>query len=163
LDYYTKTVFEIAPQGEIAAQSTIGAGGRYDDLIEQLGGKPTPAIGFATGIERMVLNLKKQKVAVPASSKPSILVAYIGQDAKDIAIKLTTRLRRSGISVALTFGDRRLKAQLKLANSSGVPLAVIIGDDEVKSGMVMLRDMDKGEQENIPLDKVAEVLIRRVA
>ena len=163
LDYYTKTVFEIAPEGEIAAQATIGAGGRYDDLIEQLGGKPTPAIGFATGIERLVRNLKKQKVAVPANPSHAVFIAYLGQDAKDVAMKLASHLRNSGLSVALTFGDRSLKAQLKQANSTGVPRAVIIGDDEVRSGAVMLRDMDKGEQEMIPLDKVAEVLSQVVA
>ena len=163
LDYYTKTVFEIAPEGEIAAQATIGAGGRYDDLIEQLGGKPTPAIGFATGIERLVRNLKKQKVAVPANPSHAVFIAYLGQDAKDVAMKLASHLRNSGLSVALTFGDRSLKAQLKQANSTGVQRAVIIGDDEVRSGAVMLRDMDKGEQEMIPLDKVAEVLSQVVA
>ncbi len=158
LDYYTKTVFEIAPEGEIAAQATIGAGGRYDDLIEQLGGRPTPAIGFATGVERLVLNLKKQKVAVPVPPAPAVFIAYLGQEAKGEAMKLASLLRKSGLSVTLTFGDRSLKAQLKQANSTGARHAVIIGEDEVKSGAVLLRHMDKGEQETVSLDKVAEVL-----
>ncbi len=158
LDYYTKTVFEIAPEGEIAAQATIGAGGRYDDLIEQLGGKPTPAVGFATGIERLVLNLRRQKVAVPVPPAPAVFIAYLGREAKDEAMKLASLLRKSGLSVTLTFGDRRLKAQLKQANSTGTRHAVIIGEDELRGGTVVLRDMDKGEQETIPLDKVAEVL-----
>ena len=161
LDYYTKTVFEIAPEGEMAAQATIGAGGRYDDLIEQLGGRPTPAIGFATGIERLVLNLKKQKVAVPVPPSPAVFIAYLGQEAKDEALKLASLLRKSGQhGVTLTLGDRSLKAQLKQANSTGARHAVIIGEDEVRGGTVLLRDMDKGEQETIPLDKVTEVLSR---
>lgn len=160
LDYYTKTVFEIAPEGEMAAQATIGAGGRYDDLIEQLSGRPTPAIGFATGIERLVLNLKKQKVAVPVPPSPAVFIAYLGQEAKDEALKLASLLRKSGHGVTLTLGDRSLKAQLKQANSTGARHAVIIGEDEVRGGTVLLRDMDKGEQETIPLDKVTEVLSR---
>ncbi len=158
LDYYTKTVFEIAPEGEIAAQATIGAGGRYDALIEQLGGRPTPAIGFATGIERLVLNLKKQKVAVPVPPATAVFIAYLGQKAKDEAMKLASLLRKSGLSVTLSFGDRSLKAQLKQANSTGARHAVIIGEDEVKSRTVLLRDMDKGKQETLPLNRVAEVL-----
>ena len=160
LDYYTKTVFEIAPEGEMAAQATIGAGGRYDDLIEQLGGRPTPAIGFATGIERLLLNLKKQKVAVPVPPSPAVFIAYLGQEAKDEALKLASLLRKSGHGVTLTLGDRSLKAQLKQANSMGARYAVIIGEDEVRGGTMLLRDMDKGEQEAIPLDKVTEVLSR---
>jgi len=157
-DYYTKTVFEIAPEGEMVAQATIGAGGRYDDLIAQLGGRPTPAIGFATGIERLVLNLKKQKVAVPVPPAPAVFIAYLGQEAKDEALKLAFLLRKSGHGVTLTFGDRSLKAQLKQANSTGTRYAVIIGEDEVRGGTVLLRDMGKGKQETIPLDKVAEAL-----
>ena len=163
LDYYTKTVFEIAPEGDIAAQATIGAGGRYDDLIEQLGGKPTPAIGFATGIERIALNIKKQKVAIPATLSPVVFVAYLGQDAKYVAIRLTSNLRRSGFSVIQAFGDRGIKAQLKQANSIAAPYTVIVGDDEVRDGTVMLRYMDKGEQELVPQDTVVEVLRRLVA
>lgn len=157
-DYYTKTVFEIAPEGEMVAQATIGAGGRYDDLIAQLGGRPTPAIGFATGIERLVLNLKKQKVAVPVPPAPAVFIAYLGQEAKDEALKLASLLRKSGHGVTLTFGDRSLKAQLKQANSTGTRYAVIIGEDEVRGGTVLLRDMGKGKQETIPPDKVAEAL-----
>ena len=158
LDYYTRTVFEIAPEGELVAQATIGAGGRYDNLIEQLGGKPTPAVGFATGIERIVLNLKKQKVAVPAISPPFVFLAYLGPKAKYEAIKLSALLRKSGFSVTLTYGDRSLKAQLKQANTAGIRHALIIGEDEVNNRTIVLRNMDKGEQETIQLDKAVEKL-----
>jgi histidyl-tRNA synthetase len=158
LDYYTKTVFEIAPEGEEAAQATVGAGGRYDDLIEQLGGRPTPAIGFATGIERLILNMKKQKIAVPQSAGPSVFVAHIGHQAKDEAMKLVSLLRRSGLCVIPALGDRSLKAQLKQANSIGANKAVIIGEDEATSGIVVVRDMAKGEQNTVPRDAVIETL-----
>lgn len=158
LDYYTRTVFEIAPAGETGSQVAIGGGGRYDNLIEQLGGRPTPAVGFATGIERLVLNMKKQEVAIPVLPPPTVFVAYLGKDAKDEAIRLTAYLRKSGISALASLNERSLKAQLKQANVSGVRYTVIIGDDEVKSKLVVLRNMAKGEQQAIPIDKLAEAL-----
>jgi len=156
LDYYTRTVFEIAPEGETGAQVALGGGGRYDNLIEQLGGRPTPAVGFATGIERLVLNLKKQEVAIPALSPPTVFVAYLGKDAKDEAIRLTSLLRKSGISALASLNERSLKAQLKQADVLGVRYTIIIGEDEVKSKSVVLRNMAKGEQQTIPIDKLAE-------
>ena len=158
LDYYTRTVFEIAPEGETGAQVAIGGGGRYDNLIEQLGGKPTPAVGFATGIERLVLNLKKQDVAIPNSPPSTVFVAYLGKEAKNEAMKLTSRLRKSGISAIASLSERSLKAQLKQANVSGARYALIIGEDEVKSKTVVLRNMAKGEQQTIPIDNLAEAL-----
>jgi histidyl-tRNA synthetase len=158
LDYYTRTVFEIAPEGQTGSQVALGGGGRYDNLIEQLGGKPTPAVGFATGIERLVLNLKRQGVAVPTSLSPTVFVAYLGKDAKEEALKLTSHLRKSGISALASLSERSLKAQLKQANVSGARYAVIIGEDEVKSKTVVLRNMTKAEQLTIPIDKLAEAL-----
>ena len=158
LDYYTRTVFEIVPEGETGAQVALGGGGRYDNLIEQLGGKHAPAVGFATGIERLVLNLKKQEVAIPALPPPAVFVAYLGKDAKDEAIRLTAHLRKSGISALASLNERSLKAQLKQANASGVLYTVIIGEDEVKSKSVVLRNMSKGEQQSVPIEKLAELL-----
>ena len=158
LDYYTRTVFEIAPEGETGAQVALGGGGRYDNLIEQLGGKPTPAVGFATGIERLVLNLKKQEIAIPALPPPTVFIAYLGKDAKDEAIRLTARLRKSGISALASLNERSLKAQLKQANASGVRYTVIIGEDEVRNKSVVLRNMAKGEQQTVPIGKLTEAL-----
>ncbi len=158
LDYYTRTVFEITPEGETGSQVAIGGGGRYDNLIEQLGGRPTPAFGFATGIERLVLNLKKQEIAVPALPPPVAFIAYLGKDAKEEAIKLTSLLRKSGISALASLSERSLKAQLKQANVSGARYAVIIGEDEVKSKTVVLKNMTQGEQQTIPIDKLADAL-----
>jgi histidyl-tRNA synthetase len=154
LDYYTRTVFEIQPQGG-GAQSTIVGGGRYDDLIEELGGKPTPAIGFAAGIERIILNLKKQKVAVPPLPKPQVFIAYVGDEAKEEAIKLASSLRQAGIGVIEALGNKSLKAQMRQANSLGARYAVIIGEEELKSKTVILRDMASAQQKAIPVKQVA--------
>jgi histidyl-tRNA synthetase len=157
LDYYTKTVFEIQPPGE-AAQSALGGGGRYDDLIQELGGKPTPAIGFAAGIERVVLNLKKQKIAVPDLTAPPVFISYLGNEAKLEAIKLASTLRENGIAAITATGDRSLKGQLRQANSLGSNYAAIIGEDEVKSGTVTLRNMVTGEQKTVSPAALRELL-----
>ena len=157
LDYYTRTVFEIQPEVE-GGQSTIGGGGRYDDLIEGLGGKPTPAIGLAAGMERIILNLKKYNIAVPPLPKPRVFLACLGAEARDETIKLASRLRQSGIEVLQALGNKSLKAQLRQANSLGVQHAVIIGEEEVKAGTAILRNMTSAQQENVPLDRLPELL-----
>jgi len=157
LDYYTRTVFEIQPEAE-GAQSTLGGGGRYDDLIEELGGKPTPALGFAIGIERIILNLKKQGISVPPLPQPQVFIAHIGDDAKAEAIKLAARLRQAGTGVTTAIGNKSLKAQLRQANTLGVRYTIIIGEDEIKTGTVILRDMTTGEQKTVPLDELQREL-----
>ena len=157
LDYYTRTVFEIQPEMG-GAQSTVGGGGRYDDLIEELGGKPTPAVGFACGIERLILNLRKQKVAIPPLPKPEVFLAHIGDKAGDEAVKLVARLRQAGIGVLLASSSRSLKAQLRQANSFDAHYAVIIGEQEVVAGTVILRDMTTARQKAVPLAGLEEKL-----
>jgi histidyl-tRNA synthetase len=157
LDYYTKTVFEIQPLGE-GAQSALGGGGRYDDLIEELGGETTPAIGFAAGMERVVLNLKRQKIPVPDLPAPLVFIAYPGSETKLEAVKLASILRKNGIASIVGTGDRSLKAQLRQANSVGSSYAVIIGEDEVKSGTVTLRNMVTGEQKTVLPRAVGELV-----
>ncbi len=149
LDYYTRTVFEVQPQAG-GAQSTLAGGGRYDDLIEELGGKPTPAIGFAAGIERIILNLKKQDIPVPPLPRPQVFIAHIGDDARDEAIKLASQLRQAGIGTMVATGNKSLKAQLRQANNLGVRHAVIIGEEEVRSSTVSLRDMTTARQKTVP-------------
>ncbi len=157
LDYYTRTVFEIQPEGG-GAQSTLVGGGRYDDLIEELGGRPTPALGFAAGIERIILNLKQQKVAVPTLAKPRVFIASLGDDAKEKAIKLASTLREADIGVIEAVGDKSLKAQLRQANSLGVRYAVIIGEQELKTATVILRDMTSAEQKSVPASELQGLL-----
>lgn len=160
LDYYTRTVFEIQPEDD-RAQSTIGGGGRYDYLIEELGGKPTPAVGFATGIERIILNMKNQGIGVPDLPDPGVFIARLGDEAGRMAVKLGSDLRKAGISVINAYGARSLKAQLRQANSLGAGYAVIIGDDEARSGTAILRNMADASQQTLPLEKLAEVLEQR--
>ncbi|MFH1382932.1 MAG: histidine--tRNA ligase [Chloroflexota bacterium] len=157
LDYYTRTVFEIQPH-EGGSQSTIGGGGRYDDLIEELGGRPTPAVGFATGIERIVLNLKKSNAAVPPLLKPAVFIAHVGDSARDEAIKVASQLRQAGIGVIRAAGDKSLKTQLRQANTLGVRYTVIIGEDELKSGSATLRDMANAQQQTVPLAQLPALL-----
>jgi len=148
LDYYTRTVFEIQPETG-GSQSTICGGGRYDDLIEELGGKPTPAIGFAVGMERIILNLKKQKLSVPALPRPQVFLAHIGREAKEEALKLASVLRQAGTGLVVAIADRSLKAQLRQANALGVRYTLIIGEEELKAGTVVLRDMIDARQETV--------------
>jgi histidyl-tRNA synthetase len=157
LDYYTRTVFEIQPQTG-GAQSTIGGGGRYDALIEELGGKPTPAVGFATGIERIILNLKKQGVAIPPLPQPQVFIAPVGDRARDEAVKLASRLRQGGIGVLQASSSRSLKAQLRQADKLGTGYAVIVGEEELANGTVILRDMTSARQETIAMEELQERL-----
>jgi histidyl-tRNA synthetase len=157
LDYYTRTVFEIQPQQE-GAQSTLGGGGRYDDLIEELGGKATPGVGFAAGLERIILNLKNQNLAIPPLPRPDAFIAYLGEEAKIEAMKIAVALRKAGIAVVMATGDKSLKGQMRQANSPGIGYALILGQQEVSQRSVLLRDMTSGEQKTVPVTEIATVL-----
>jgi len=157
LDYYTRTVFEVQ-SGEAGRQSALGGGGRYDDLIAELGGPPTPGIGFATGLERIVAGLKKQAVPVPAEPAPQLFIAHIGAEAAVAALKLGATLRRAGTAVIVATGGRSLKAQLRQANNLGIDHVAIIGEDEVRAGTVTLRRMAASEQETVPVGRLLELL-----
>jgi histidyl-tRNA synthetase len=157
LDYYTRTVFEIQPEEE-GGQSTIGGGGRYDGLIEEVGGKPTPGIGFATGIERIILNIKKENISVPGAATLQAYVAYMGEAAGDTAFKITAGLRQAGVSAIVATGNKSLKAQLRQANTMGAVYAVIIGEDEVKAGTATLRHMADAQQETVPAGELVKRL-----
>ncbi len=147
LDYYTRTVFEFMPPEE-GAQSTVGGGGRYDGLIELLGGRPTPGVGFGSGIERIVLNLKRQEAAVPPVDGPRVYVAHTSEAAQQAALRLARRLRESDVSVVVG-GGRSLRAQLRHADALGARYAAILGDQELAKGEVTLRDMRDGEQRSV--------------
>ncbi len=151
LDYYTRTVFEILPQRE-GGQSAIVGGGRYDGLIEQIGGKPTPGVGFATGIERIVLNLKEQQLAVPSLPAPQVYLAHIGDSARLASVALARGLRTAGIGVVASTSGKSLKAQMRQANALGARYVAILGDDEVRQGTVIVRDMSLTEQVSIAQD-----------
>jgi histidyl-tRNA synthetase len=157
LDYYTRTVFEILPQTG-GTQSTIGGGGRYDDLIEELGGNATPALGFATGIERIILNSKKQDITIPPIPAPEVFIAQVGDKAKNEAVRLAASLRKAGIGVLQATSSKSLKAQLRQANNLGARFVTIIGEAEIETGTVILRNMSTAEQETIPQDDLQDML-----
>ena len=157
LDYYTKTVFEIQPAEE-GAQNTICGGGRYDGLIEQLGGRPTPGIGFAAGMERMIINLKRQEVGVPDDPGLRFLVASTGETARDMALQIAHRIRHAGVSAILSGGSRSLRGQLRQANALGIPYVVIVGEEELRNEQVSIRDMVAGGQEVVPLARFFDEL-----
>ncbi|HUW14624.1 MAG TPA: His/Gly/Thr/Pro-type tRNA ligase C-terminal domain-containing protein, partial [Anaerolineae bacterium] len=162
LDYYTKTVFEVWAEEGLGAQNALCGGGRYDGLIEELGGPPTPGIGFATGLERIVLMMKAQGTQVPPLAGPRVLVAHRGSAAKSRAVQLVGELRAASIGTLLAFGQRSLKAQMKHADRSNVDFALILGEDEVLAGEVTVRDMAGGEQQRISLTGIQEWLRQRL-
>jgi histidyl-tRNA synthetase len=161
LDYYTKTVFEVWAEG-IGAQNALCGGGRYDGLIELLGGPPTPGVGFATGIDRIILALKHQGIEPPPLPVPGVSIAYQGEAAKRTAIQLLYRLREADVASVMGFGDRSLKAQLRQAGRQDVSYVLILGDDEIAAGQVAVRDMAQGRQERVAQDEVVAWLQDRL-
>lgn len=157
LDYYTKTVFEVHP-AVTGGQSAIGGGGRYDGLIEQLGGRPTPAVGFATGIERIILNLQAQQVEPPAPERAPAFIVHRGEGSADVAWRLADQLRRAGLPVLVGFGGRSIKAQMRNANARDAGWAIIIGEDEAQSGQATVRDLRHGNEEKVAQDSLVDYL-----
>ena len=161
LDYYTRTVFEVETR-DGNAQGSIGGGGRYDGLIEEIGGKPTPAVGFVTGLERVLLALEKQGLIPEQEKKADAFVVALGEAAKAPAFTLLTKLRRAGLKASMDYAGRSMKAQMKQANKAHARFALIIGEDEVKESCVMLKDMEKSEQQKVSFDAIIEKLCAEV-
>ena len=161
LDYYTKTAFEIK-YPPLGAQSAVAGGGRYDGLIEEIGGNPTPAVGFATGLERVLLALEKQNLLPEMDNKTDAFVVALGEEAQGAAFKLLTKLRQAGLKAGMDYAGRSMKAQMKQANKANARFALIIGEDEVKEACVQLKDMEKSEQEKVSFDNIIEKLCAEV-
>ena len=155
LDYYTKTAFEIK-YPPLGAQSAVAGGGRYDGLIEEMGGNPTPAVGFATGLERLLLALESQNLLPEKNRSVDAYVVALGETAQAEGFKLLNRLRQQGLSAAMDFAGRSMKAQMKQANKLGAKYSVILGEDEIAEGVVMLRSMEDSSQAKVPMNQVAE-------
>lgn len=151
LDYYTKTVFEFVTT-EIGAQGTVCGGGRYDGLIEQLGGQHVPALGFGMGIERLLLVMDKQNCAYLAPKKCDIYFATMGDAALEKAMELAKQLREYGLYAEYDLMGRGLKAQMKYANKIGAAFTIVLGDNELAESKAKLKDMEKGEETEILLD-----------
>ena len=158
LDYYTRTVFEFV-SGDIGAQSTVCGGGRYDGLISQMGGPAVPALGFAMGIERLMLVLQNQGVELPKASKCDIYLAVMGEAAAIKASELCSKLREAGIEAQTDVCGRGLKAQMKYADKIGSAFTVVLGENEIESGKANIKNMLSGELTEISLDNIADELI----
>ncbi|NJD27926.1 MAG: histidine--tRNA ligase [Chloroflexi bacterium] len=166
LDYYTRTAFEVYPAGAGGQQSAIGGGGRYDGLVELLGGRPTPGIGFGIGLDRVLLALQERADRNAAAEailapEPAPLAVVVGSDPADTAtrLRLATELRGAGLAVRADLGQRKLGKQLEAAARDGAHFAVIVGD-ELASGQVQLRDLDAGTQRPTPVTNLARDLER---
>ncbi len=168
LDYYNRTTFEIWPAesaGEPAVAGTplaVGGGGRYDGLIEVLGGRPTPAVGMAFGWERLSDLVRGGSADLTAQARPDVFFATLGEEAAKHAFSIFEKLRRAGIKTAANFAKEGLKAQLELADKQQVGYAVILGQKEMLDGTIIIRDMENGIQEVVDLNKVCEEIKKRL-
>ena len=159
LDYYTRTAWEWQ-WTELGAQSALSGGGRYDGLAEQLGGRPTPGVGFGAGVERLVLTLEEMGAGPPVRRPLDALFAILADEARPRVHALMDDVRAAGVRCDAAYGGRRLKRALELADRRGVPTVVIVGDDEWAAGEATVRDMTTGEQRRVALDRLAEELRR---
>jgi histidyl-tRNA synthetase len=159
LDYYNRTVFEFVTD-RLGAQGTVAGGGRYDGLFEQLGGKPTPACGFALGIERMILLLQEARLGTTAV--PDAYVVHAGEAAEKLAWRISEMLRDAGRAIVVNAGGGSFKSQMKKADASGASYALIIGDDEVAAGSVSMKPLRSGgDQIAVPVAELAQALVAR--
>jgi len=161
LDYYTKTVFEVI-HPKLGAQGTLWGGGRYDGLIEIVGGKPTPGVGFGLGMERVLMVLQEEGLLEGFQDRPRMdaFVATMGDSARPVGLKLLYELRAAGLSADLDYLGRSLKAQMKLAGKQSARYVVILGETEVQSGVAAVKDMDAGTQESVPLQDLISYIRR---
>jgi histidyl-tRNA synthetase len=156
LDYYNRTVFEIVPGHDERAQGTIGGGGRYDGLIEILGGPPTPGIGFGSGFERIILEMQSSGVECPAGPVSDVYVAHRGEGSGRVALRLAGELRAEGLATLVGESGRSLKSHLRSANAAGARIAVIVGEQELAAGTAVLKDLQgEGGQVEAPRAEVA--------
>jgi len=162
LDYYTKTVFEILPISEEEKKNSLGGGGRYDGLIKMMGGEQTSAIGFAFGVERLILEMKRVQARPYKPPKPRVFLAQIGNLAKKKSLKLFSELEKNGILVAESFGRGSLKSQLKVANRLGVEITLILGQKETLDETVIVKNMTTGVQETVSTDKLIDLIKKKL-
>ncbi len=161
LDYYTRTVFEFVSEN-IGAQGTVCGGGRYNGLVEQVGGKPCPAVGFGMGIERLIMVLESLGLDVGQPYSPDVYIAPLCAKAREIAPAIALRLRERGISADCDIMDRGFKPQLKYADKLGARYLALIGEDELASDSASVKDMKSGEQESVRLGELAEYISKKI-
>ena len=162
LDYYTRTVFEFIAEG-IGSQSTVCGGGRYDGLMEELGGPKMAGIGFGMGITRLILAMKQNGAEIPALAVPELYIAAMGREAAVRAAQIVSGLREAGINADSDIMSRSLKAQMKYADKIGARFTLILGDAEIASGRAMIKEMATSEQTEVSLGGIADFLAGRRA
>ena len=160
LDYYTGTAFEFV-HSELGAQSGIGGGGRYDGLMAQLGGQELSGIGFGLGIDRILLACESEGITLPDGFGLDLYIVPLGTG--DAAFKLAEKMRALGIHVDLAFGDKALKGSMKSADRSGATYSIVLGADELQSGVVSLKEMKTGESSSVTISSLADELIERIS
>lgn len=148
LDYYTKTVFEFI-SGDLGAQATVCGGGRYDGLVKQMGGDPTPALGFAVGLERLLLIMEAQGIEIPKPETCELFIASMGEAANIKACELTNALRSEGFYAECDLMNRSVKAQMKYANKIGAKYTMVLGESELESGIAKLKEMETGTEREV--------------
>ncbi len=156
-DYYTKTTFEVT-SARLGAQNALGGGGRYDQLVEEFGGPETPGIGFAIGLERVLLALAQESKRYQREERSDVFVAALGTQAKHMAFDLIYRLRMEGITSDMDFLGRSLRSQMKQADKRGAKYTILIGPDELEKGICGIRDMEDGTQLDLAWDTCVEWL-----
>ena len=160
LDYYTKTVFEFICDG-IGAQSTICGGGRYDGLMEQLGGPALPGIGFGMGLTRIILAMQASGADVVQEPKPVLYIAPMGTSARARALEIVSKLRSKGVYAECDICARSLKAQMKYADKIGAEYTLILGDSELESGKAQLKCMAQSTQEEIEINNIVDIILSK--
>lgn len=163
LDYYTQTAFEIMGEGLGSQASTIFAGGRYNDLIKDIGGEDLPGIGFAVGMERLLLALEKEGVSPPVDKGIDCFVVALGEKASQRATQLVQKLRQAGLSVDRDYMGRKMRGQMKAADRLQSRFAVVLGEDELSRGTAQVKDLSTGEQEEIATDQLIQTIRTRMA
>lgn len=159
LDYYTKTAFEFVTN-KIGAQGTVCGGGRYDGLIEEIGGPSTPGVGWGMGKERILMTMEACGVEIPQPAGTEVFIAFMGDKAKAFALTLMHDLRLRGVAAEMDVMGRNFKNQFKFANRVGAAKTVIIGENELAEGMLQIKDMESGEQTSVPIDSIVEELTK---
>ena len=159
LDYYTKTVFEFVST-EIGAQGTVCGGGRYDGLVEEIGGNHTPALGFAMGMERLLMLMEAQGIEFPAEDKCDLYIASMGENATLKASQIAADVRGNGMHAQFDIVGRSVKAQMKYANKIGAAYTVVLGDSEIEAGVAKVKNMADGSETEMNIDDIAEEIMR---
>ena len=161
LDYYTQTVWEFWDKST-GGQNAVGGGGRYDGLVELMGGPETPGVGFACGIDRLIMHMKQNNLLPPSKDNVHVLVAQLGDLAKKKCLKIIEELRDRGVKTVGAMGKGSIKAQMKLADKHNIPWSLILGSTEVREEMIIIRDMSKGQQRHVPMNTVVDEMVKLI-